>query len=319
MKAMVPEATSRFPLLKTKLGPLELETPLIAASGTFGYGSEFENLTDLDCFGAVTLKAVSIEPRTGNPYPRIVETPSGMLNCIGLENPGIDVFLNEILPESIKLGVPLIANLVGDRIEDYVSLARVLDEQDSLVALEINGSCPNVDHGFMSFAADPVILGELVSGVRAATSKPVISKLSPNVTDIIPLARSAVNAGSDILNLGNTFLGMSISTDTWKSRLSRDYAGLSGRAIRPLALRIVHQVASSVDIPIIGTGGIYETADAVEFLIAGATGLGAGTVNFIQPNRVREICDGINDYLAERNLAIQDLIGAYRGPAEGEM
>jgi dihydroorotate dehydrogenase (NAD+) catalytic subunit len=258
------------PSLTTRLGPLELKTPLIAASGTFGYGIEFEGLSDFNYFGAITLKAVSIEPRKGNPYPRIVETPSGMLNTIGLENPGVGVFINEKLPEAAKLGVPLIANLVGDQIDDYRKLAEMLDSEDALWALEINGSCPNVEHGYTAFAADAGMCSELVKAVREATSKTVIAKLSPNVEDIIPIAEAARASGANILNLGNTFLGMSISIDDRKSRISRDYGGLSGRAIRPLALRIVHQVASSVDIPIIGSGGIYETSDALEFLIAGA-------------------------------------------------
>ncbi|MCK4719218.1 dihydroorotate dehydrogenase, partial [bacterium] len=257
---MIPEPAN----LKTRLGPLELRTPVIAASGTFGYGPEFENVTDIEYFGAVTLKAVSLEPRTGNPYPRMVETPSGMLNCIGLENPGVEVFIKEKIPAARKSGVPLIANLVGDKTRDYQELAAILESENDLAALEINASCPNVDHGSLSFAMDSNILGELVAAVREVTSKPLIAKLSPNVTDILPLAEAAVEFGADILNLSNTFLGMSISIDSRKSRLSRDYAGLSGQAIRPIALRIVHQVASKLDIPVIGTGGIYDTTDALE-------------------------------------------------------
>ena len=283
-----------MPSLATRLGPLELRTPIVAASGTFGYGTEFAGLTDFEFFGAIILKAVSGEPRAGNPYPRIVETPSGMLNSIGLENPGIDVFIKEKLPESAKLGVPLIANLVGDRVEDYVKLAEILGGQDSLAALEINASCPNVDHGLI-FATDERECSELVGSVRKATNKPLIVKLSPNVTDIVPIAKSAMEAGADILDLGNTFLGMSICVDTGKSRVSRDYAGLSGRAIRPLALRIVHQVASVLHCPIIGTGGIYETSDAIEFLIAGASAVSLGTVNFIQPNRAKGYLRGAGD------------------------
>ena len=300
--------------LKTRLGPLALKTPLIAASGTFGYGCEFDQVADLEFFGAITLKAVSLEPRTGNPYPRIVETPSGMLNTIGLENPGIDNFLSEKLPEAVSLGIPLIANLVGDRIEDYTKLAEILDREPGLAALEINASCPNVDHGYLSFAADVNTLGELIKSVREVTSKPLIAKLSPNVTDIVPLAETAARSGADILNLSNTFLGMSICIDTRKSRLSRDYAGLSGRAIRPLALRIVHQVASKVQISIIGTGGIYETTDALEFLIAGASAISLGTVNFLHPNRVREICLGIVEYLDREQMTLNGLIGSYEGP-----
>jgi dihydroorotate dehydrogenase (NAD+) catalytic subunit len=300
--------------LASNLGPLALNTPLIAASGTFGYGPEFENVTDLHFFGAITLKAVSLEPRPGNPYPRIVETPSGMLNCIGLENPGIDIFLSEKLPDACKYGIPLIANLVGDRIEDYKKLAEILDKVSGLAALEINASCPNVDHGFLTFGANSAILGELVKSVREVTSKPLIAKLSPNVTDIVPLAKAARNSGADILNLSNTFLGMSICIDSRKSRLSRDYAGLSGRAIRPIALRIVHQVASNLEIPIIGTGGIYETTDALEFFIAGASAVSLGTVNFVHPNRAKDICLGILEYLDRKNISLDRLIGSYEGP-----
>jgi len=304
---------SGFDLLRTNLGPLELDTPLIAASGTFGYGAEFSDFCDLDCFGAITLKAVSLEARKGNPYPRIVETPSGMLNCIGLENQGIDVFLDEKLHEAVSTGRPLIANLVGDRIDDYAKLAGILDDRTELAALEVNASCPNVDHGFSSFGTDPVVISELIGAVCEKTTKPVIAKLSPNVTDILPIARAAIDGGAAILNLGNTFLGMSICVETRKSRLSRDYAGLSGRAIRPLALRIVHQAATGLDVPIIGTGGIYETTDALEFLIAGAGGLGIGTVNFIYPNRAREMCEGIINYLNDNKLSLVDLIGSYTG------
>ena len=301
-------------ILNSRIGSMELKTPFIAASGTFGYGHEFENVTDLAFFGAITLKAVSLESRPGNPYPRIVETPSGMLNCIGLENPGIDVFLSEKLPDASRYGVPLIANLVGDRIEDYRKLAEILDSEPGLAALEINASCPNVDRSFLSFSTNKDVLSELVGNVREVTSKPIIVKLSPNVTDILPLAIAAKKAGADILNLSNTFLGMSICIDTRKSRLSRDYAGLSGRAIRPLALRIVHQVASQLDIPLIGTGGIYETSDAIEFFIAGASAISLGTVNFIHPNRVKDICLDLIKYLELQNTSLDKLIGSYEGP-----
>jgi dihydroorotate dehydrogenase (NAD+) catalytic subunit len=302
-----------FSDLTTRLGRLTLKTPVIAASGTFGYGVEFEGLTDFQSFGALILKAVSLEPRTGNAYPRMVETPSGLLNCIGLENPGVDVFVAEKLPEASKLGVPLIANMVGDRIEDYVRLAEILDREDSLSALEINASCPNVDHGYQTFAADTCALADLVSAVRKATSKPLIAKLSPNVADIVPLAQAAVDSGAEILDLVNTFLGMSICIDTRKSRVSRDYAGLSGRAIRPLALRIVHQAASALKVPIIGSGGIYETSDALEFLIAGAIAVCLGTANFIHPNRAADIVAELRLYLCGKGITLENLTGSYKG------
>jgi len=315
MASMKEKEKGPDPSLATRLGPLELRTPVIAASGTYGYGIEFDNLSDFDYFGAITLKAVSIEPRKGNPYPRIVETPSGMLNTIGLENPGVEVFINEKLPEAAKLGVPLIANLVGDQIDDYRKLAEILDSEDSLAALEINGSCPNVERGYTAFAADAGTCSELMGAVREVTSKPIIAKLSPNVGDIVPIAEAAYAAGANILNLGNTYLGMSISIDDRRSRISRDYGGLSGRAIRPLALRIVHQVASSIDIPLIGSGGIYDTGDAIEFLIAGASVVSLGTVNFIQPNMARTISEGISEYLSEKKMALADFIGSYQGPS----
>jgi dihydroorotate dehydrogenase (NAD+) catalytic subunit len=298
--------------LKTRLGPIELRTPIIAASGTFGYGSEYDGICDFAYYGAITLKAVSVEPRLGNPYPRIVETPSGMLNCIGLENPGLDVFLSEKLPDAARLGVPLIANLVGDMVEDYVRLAEALDQCDELIALEINASCPNVENG-LAFASDASCMADLVSSVCGATSKPIIAKLSPNVTDIVPIARAAVDSGADILNLGNTVLGMSIDIDTRQSRMSRDYAGLSGRAIRPIAVRIVHQAASVVRIPIIGTGGVYDATDALEFIIAGASAVSIGTVNFIDPDSASRICKGIETYLDERGISLAELVGSYKG------
>jgi dihydroorotate dehydrogenase (NAD+) catalytic subunit len=311
---MQESSTQDYTNLATQLGPLSLATPIVAASGTFGYGNEFAPLADLSYFGAIILKAVSLEPRTGNPYPRIVETPSGMLNTIGLENPGVEAFIEHKLPDASELGVPLIANLVGNRIEDYVELAKILDKQGALMALEVNASCPNVDHGYMSFSADSGVLSDLVKSVKAVTQKPLIAKLSPNVTDIVPLAKSAIDAGADILDLSNTFLGMSICVETRKSRVSRDYAGLSGRAIRPLALRIVHQVASSLHCPIIGTGGIYTTIDAIEFFIAGATSVSLGTVNFIQPNRAMDICTELSSYLCAKKMTLGQLVGSYQGP-----
>jgi len=301
--------------LETKLGPLEIRTPLIAASGTFGYGTEFDNLADFSAFGALTLKAVSLEPRSGNPYPRIVETPSGMLNCIGLENKGIEAFVGEILPASAKLGVPLIANLVGDKIEDYVELTKILNREKNIAALEINASCPNVEHGYKSFGTDPTVLLKLIIAVRERTDKPVIVKLSPNVTDIFPLAEAGRVGGADILNLGNTVLGMSICVETRRSRLSRDHAGLSGRAIRPIGVRIVHQVASEIETPIIGTGGVYTTNDTLEYLIAGATAVSLGTVNFIHPDRANQICRGLTEYLLHYGMSLRELTGSYRGPA----
>jgi dihydroorotate dehydrogenase (NAD+) catalytic subunit len=315
MATMTPSPETGAPVLTTRLGPITLRTPVIAASGTFGYGTEFSSLADLDFFGAITLKSVSLDPRPGNPYPRIAETPSGMLNCIGLENPGIEVFLKEKLPESIGLGVALIASLVGDRVADYVELARRLGNEDSLTALEINASCPNVDHGYEDFSGDPGLIAGLVSAVRTATTKPLIAKLGPNVQDILPIARAAIDSGADIVNLGNTFLGMAIDVETRASRVSRDYAGLSGRAIRPLALRIVHEVASALNAPIIGTGGIYETSDALEFLIAGARAVSVGTVNFMKPEAARAICEGLKKYLSDHATSLEELVGSYKGPA----
>jgi len=301
--------------LSVELGPLKLKTPIIAASGTFGYGIEYEGLADFSAYGAIILKAVSLEPRRGNPPPRIVETPAGMLNCIGLENPGVEAFIKEKLPRAARLGVPLIANLVGERVKDYVRLAEILDGENALVALEINASCPNVEHGYSMFSTTPSAIEELVKEVRKATKKPLIVKLSPNVTDIVPLAKASLEAGGDILDLCNTFLGMSICIETGHSRLSRDYGGLSGRAIRPLALRIVHQAVSATNAPIIGTGGIYETSDAIEFFIAGARAVSLGTVQFIHPDQARKIVDELNAYLKTRGISLNQLIGSYRGPA----
>jgi dihydroorotate dehydrogenase (NAD+) catalytic subunit len=297
--------------LETSIGPLKLNSPLVAASGTFGYGIEFEGLVDFNAFGAIITKAVSLEPRPGNPYPRIIETPSGMLNTIGLENPGIDVFLNEKLPKAAELGVPIIANLVGDRVEDYRQLAEILDKENRLSGMEINASCPNVECGYETFATTPEAISELTAAVRNETAKPVIAKLSPNVTDIVPIAKAAMDAGADALTLINTFLGMAIDIETRKSRIARDHAGLSGRAIRPLAVRIVHQVYSALKVPIIGTGGIYETSDALEFLIAGASAVSTGTINFMDPSRAVSIRTGISEYLVSHNMDLKDLIGSF--------
>lgn len=302
--------------LEIQFGPLKLKSPVIAASGTFGYGIEFDGLVDFTAFGAIITKAVSLEPRLGNPYPRIAETPSGMLNTIGLENPGVETFIREKLPAASKLGVPIIANLVGDRVDDYAKLAEILESESSLAGMEINASCPNVECGYETFATKPEAIFELVSEVRKRTSKPIITKLSPNVTDIVPIAKAAVDAGSDGLTLINTVLGMSIDIETRKSRVARDHAGLSGRAIRPIAVRIVHQVASKIEIPIIGTGGIYEPEDAIEFFIAGATAVSLGTVNFIDPSRAERITHGITAYLEKHNLDLNELIGSYRGGSE---
>ena len=282
--------------LSIKLGSLCLNNPVIAASGTFGYGLEYSSLVDLNALGGFSTKGLSLKPKVGNPVPRVIETSSGMLNAIGLENIGLEAFLSEKLPQLKNFNTRIIINFFGDTTQEYVAMARALSDVERLDALEMNVSCPNVEKGGLQFSSDTEVLTEVVSSVRKATEKFLIVKLSPNVTDITLLAKAAENAGADALSVCNTFVGMSIDLKTRKPHLANRTGGLSGPAIKPLALNLVYQTVRAVQIPVIGIGGISSGEDAVEFLLAGAKAVQIGTANFIDPVSTLHVIEGIRQY-----------------------
>ena len=294
-----------------KIGSLTLRNPIVTGSGTFGFGAEMAGIVDLNALGAVVVKSTSLEPRLGNPTPRIVETPSGILNAIGLQNSGIDNFIAEKLPFLRQYDVPIIVNLVGYEVSDYVQLAEKLTAAGGVHGLEINISCPNVKHG-CDFAADPNLTSELIREVRKVTDLTIITKLSPNVTDMVPIARAAVDAGSDALSLINTLLGTAIDIRKRKFRLANITGGLSGPAIKPVALRCVWQVHRALpSVPLIGMGGIVSITDTIEFLLAGATAVAVGTATFINPTATTDMVTGLERYLEENGIEdVNELIGA---------
>ena len=301
---------SKKPDLKVKLDTVELQNPVMSASGTFGYAREFKGLVDLDRLGAIIVKGLSLQPTKGNPPPRIVETPCGMLNAIGLENVGIDVFEKQKLPFLQTLYPPIFANIYGTSIEEYAELAARVDEFEAISGVEVNISCPNVKAGGIAFGADAGSVFSVVTAVREKTRKHVIVKLSPNVTDITIIARSAEEAGADSLSLINTITGMAIDIETRRPKIANITGGLSGPAIKPVALRMVWQAAQAVKIPVIGIGGIMTAEDALEFFIAGATAVQIGTANFINPRATMDIIEGIEKFLAHRKIArVTDIIG----------
>lgn len=296
--------------LSVEVAGIRLRNPVMTASGTFGYAREFDQLMDLNRLGAIVVKGLSLKPSAGNPPPRIVETPCGMLNAIGLENVGIDVFLNEKAPFLNSLDVPVIANIYGRQISDYAELAARLDSCVEVAAIEINISCPNVKMGGQAFGVDPDAAFEVVAGVRAMTRKVLIAKLSPNVTDITLIARRVEDAGADAISLINTLTGLVVDVDRRRPTLANITGGLSGPAIRPVAVRMVWQVAQVSSLPIIGIGGIMTSRDALEFMIAGATAVQVGTANFINPAATVDIVDGLQVYLQKNGIAkITDLVG----------
>ena len=282
--------------LSVKLGRLEFANPVIAASGTFGYGLEYLPFVDLDLLGGFSTKGLSLKPRMGNPVPRMVETASGMLNAIGLENIGLEKFVNEKLPLLENYKTRILVNFFGDTKEEYIEMAARLSDVERVDALEMNISCPNVEEGGVQFSSDPAVVRSLVEAVRQATKKFLIVKLSPNVTDITEIARAAEDGGADALSLINTAIGMSINLDTRKPYLANKTGGLSGPAIKPIALYMVHQTVRAVKIPVIGMGGISTTEDALEFLSAGATAIQIGTANFIDPGITIKVINGIRKY-----------------------
>ncbi len=301
------------PDLNVDIGKIRLKNPVMTASGTFGYASEFENLIDLNQLGAIIVKGLSLKPSKGNPPPRIVETPCGMLNAIGLENVGIDIFVKEKLPFLKKLSAPLFVNIYGKSADEYAELAARIDDTEGISGIEVNISCPNVKTGGIAFGVDPESAYEVVSAVRRQTSKHMMVKLSPNVTDIGEIARSVESAGADSLSLINTITGMAIDIETRRPKIANITGGLSGPAIRPVALRMVWQAVQAVKIPVIGIGGIIKPGDALEFLIAGASAIQVGTANFINPRATIEIIEGIEAFLEKRKISsVTSIIGTLR-------
>jgi dihydroorotate dehydrogenase (NAD+) catalytic subunit len=300
------------PKLSVTIAPgLTLKNPVMTASGTFGYGQEYASFVDLNQLGAIVVKGLSLEPNPGNPPPRIVETPCGMLNAIGLENVGLDVFISEKLPFLKQYDTPVIVNIYGKTIDEYALLAERMDHLDKVAALEVNISCPNVKAGGVAFGTDPDLAYSVISSIRKKTSKPLIVKLSPNVTDIVQIARIVTDAGADAISLINTLTGMAVDIHRKKPVLANIIGGLSGPAIKPVALRMVFQVVHSVAIPVIGIGGIMTASDALEFLIIGAQAIQVGTANFINTHATIDIVEGIKHYLIENNIPdITQLIGS---------
>ncbi|UCD31521.1 MAG: dihydroorotate dehydrogenase [Desulfobacterales bacterium] len=292
------------------IGGIKIKNPVMTASGTFGYGREFEQLVDLNRLGAIIVKGLSNEPTKGNPPPRITETPCGMLNAIGLENVGISAFIKEKLPFLKTITTPTLVNIYGKRVSEYAELAERIDEIEDISGVEVNISCPNVKQGGVDFGAYPESASEVVRAVRERTSKLLMVKLSPNVTDISEIACRVEAAGADAISLINTITGMAIDIETRRPKLANITGGLSGPAIKPIALRMVWQVAQAVKIPVVGIGGIMTATDALEFLIAGAVAVQIGTANFVNPNATMEIIDGIESYLLERGITrLSDIIG----------
>ena len=299
------------PDLSVEVGPLRLKNPVLTASGTFGYGLEFLPFLDLAKLGGVVVKGLSPRPRRGNPPERIVETPAGMLNAIGLQNVGVDVFLNEKLPELRKHDTAVVANVFGETVADYVEVCRKLDGAPGLAAIELNVSCPNVEAGGMVFGNDPEALATVTRACRKATSLPLMVKLSPNATDFVGTALAAEAEGADALSLVNTFVGMVIDVERRRPALANVTGGLSGPAIRPLAVRLTRQVYEAVSIPIVGMGGIMDARDALEFILAGATAVQVGTANFVKPDASVCVVADLESWLADRGIAsIRELVGA---------
>ena len=297
--------------LRTSIGKLELANPVMTASGTFGYGTEFADFVDLDKLGGVIVKGTTLHHREGNPYPRMAETPSGMLNAVGLQNKGVDYFCEKIYPTIKDYKTNMIVNVSGSAIEDYVATAERINALENIPAIELNISCPNVKQGGMAFGVTAKGAEEVVSAVRKAYDKTLIVKLSPNVTDITEIARAAEAAGADSVSLINTMLGMAIDAERRRPVLSTITGGMSGPAVKPIALRMVWQVAKAVGIPVVGLGGITNATDAIEFLLAGASAIEVGTANFMDPAVTGKIVDGINEYLDRHGFAsVRDIIGA---------
>lgn len=298
--------------LAVKLGNLHLKNPVMGASGTFGFGREYEDFLDVNEIGAIVTKGVTPQPRAGNPGVRIAETPAGMLNCIGLENPGVDAFISDILPKIKGYDTAVIVNISASSVEEYGEMAHKLDI-DGVDAVEVNISCPNVKEGGIVFGTKPEAAAAVTRAVKSHTSKTVIVKLSPNVTDVVEMAKAVENAGADVISMINTITGMAIDINTRKPILGNITGGLSGPAVKPIALRMIWQVSKAVNIPILGMGGICTGEDAVEFLLAGATAVAVGAYNFIDPSALKDVTDGLVAYMQKHQIEdVNELIGALR-------
>jgi dihydroorotate dehydrogenase (NAD+) catalytic subunit len=305
--------------LAVEVAGMKLKNPLIAASGTFGYGVEYENLMDLAVLGGIVSKGLYLEPRAGCPTPRIVETPSGLLNAIGLQGVGVRAFVADVLPRLVRHDTALLVNVCGDTVEEYAEVSRILDGAPGVSGLEVNISCPNVKKGGMAFGGDPRMTFEVVDAVRKATRLPVIPKLSPNVGDITVFARACEEAGADALSCVNTLLGLVIDVDSRRPRLAFGTGGLSGPAIRPIAVRMTWQVARAVRIPVLGIGGIATASDVLEFLIAGARAVQIGTANFVDPGLYERVLAELGDYLTRHGLTdINAVVGTLEYPGDAQ-
>ena len=297
--------------LQTKIGSLELKNPVLTASGTFGYGLEFADFVDLNALGGFIVKGTTLDPRQGNPYPRMAETAQGMLNCVGLQNKGVDYFCKEIYPKLKDLDTNVIVNVSGNSPENYAECARRVAELDKVPAIELNISCPNVKHGGMAFGVTTEGAASVVKAVRKAYPKTLIVKLSPNVTSIADIARAVEAEGADAVSLINTLMGMAIDAERQRPVLSIGTGGLSGPAVKPVALRMVWQVFEAVKIPVVGLGGIMNATDAIEFILAGASAVEIGTANFIDPQTTVKVIAGIEDYLRRHGIrGVKELVGA---------
>ena len=299
--------------LSVRIGSLHLRNPLIAASGCFGYGLEYADMVDLSALGGIAVKGLFLEEREGHPPPRIVETPSGMLNAIGLQGIGIHRFIREKMPGLRERGAVVMVNICGSTLDEYVELAKILDAEAGVAAIELNISCPNIKEGGITFGCNLGATFDVVSAVRQVTRLPIIPKLTPNVTDISAFARAAEDAGADAVSLVNTFLAMAIDVETRRPMLSNVMGGLSGPAIRPIAVRMVYQCAGAVKIPVIGMGGIATARDVLEFMIAGATAVQVGTASFVDPFIWPKLVDGLREYMERHRLArLTEVIGTLR-------
>jgi dihydroorotate dehydrogenase (NAD+) catalytic subunit len=310
---MTMKSEKKEPNLSVVIGGLRLKNPVMTASGTFGYGKEFDPFVNLNTLGAIVVKGLSLKPSPGNPPERIVETAGGMLNSIGLENVGWDAFVKEKLPFLRTLRTPVIVNIYGHKTSDYAKLAARINDEEGIAAVEVNISCPNVKKGGIAFGTDPKVAFKVIQAVKKESRLPVIAKLSPNVTDITVIAGSVEDAGADAISLINTITGMAVDIEAGRPRLANIIGGLSGPAIKPIALRMVWQVSQTVKVPVIGIGGIMNAADALEFLIVGATAIQVGTANLINPSATQEIIGGLKAYLLKKRIPdINDLIGTLK-------
>jgi dihydroorotate dehydrogenase (NAD+) catalytic subunit len=296
-------------MLSVNIAGIKMKTPVMTASGTFGFGLEYSDFVDLNQVGAIVVKGTTLAPKAGNSGRRIAETPAGMLNSIGLENPGSEVFVQEIMPKLVKYDVPVIVNISGNTVEEYGELAARLDKS-GIAGLEVNISCPNVKQGGIAFGTCPDSAAQVVAAVKAETGLPVIVKLSPNVTDIALMAKAVEAAGADAISLINTLLGMAIDIRSWRPVLGNIVGGFSGPAVKPVAVRMVWQVARAVKVPVIGMGGIMSAADAIEFFLAGASAVAVGTPSFVNPYAAVDVAAGIQNYLTDHGLKqVSELVG----------